>query len=146
MQAQAQEQQPDDGTVSFSNGKRWLTVDGETMSTAEWADELGIDYAVINNRICHGWTVRRALFTPVRSERLNGMFLQKQAASDNGTQRRSNGGHRLLKLDGKEMCMAAWERQLGLPLGTVGRRLAMGWTVHQALTTPEGQRRKRRYG
>lgn len=46
---------------------RWLTFDGETRLITEWADRLGIGYMTIHYRLTHGWSVERALSTPVMS-------------------------------------------------------------------------------
>lgn len=36
---------------------RWLTMDGVTRTMVEWAEHLGIPYAVMKSRIRHGWTL-----------------------------------------------------------------------------------------
>lgn len=38
----------------------------------------------------------------------------------------------------KTMCMAAWERELGMRWGLLHDRFSRGWTIEQALTTPVG--------
>lgn len=52
------------------NNKRnnhYITYNGETKTMSEWSDYLGISYHVIRNRINkYGWSVERALTTPVR--------------------------------------------------------------------------------
>lgn len=46
---------------------RLLTFGEKTQSMADWADEIGISYDVLNHRInAYGWTVERALKEPVR--------------------------------------------------------------------------------
>ena len=42
-----------------------LTYNGITQTIAQWADELGISYTSLNNRIHRGWSIERALTTPV---------------------------------------------------------------------------------
>jgi hypothetical protein len=45
---------------------RMLTFRGATKAMSQWADELGIDYFAIRERLKKGWNVDRALTTPVR--------------------------------------------------------------------------------
>lgn len=42
---------------------RGITFNGKTQTTRQWADELGIPYEVLRNRISHGWSVEQALTT-----------------------------------------------------------------------------------
>lgn len=44
---------------------RLLTFDGRTQSMADWADEVGLPYATLNQRINgYEWSVEKALTTP----------------------------------------------------------------------------------
>jgi len=43
---------------------RYIEFDGKRQTIAEWANELGINYRTLNNRINRGWSVARALATP----------------------------------------------------------------------------------
>ncbi len=45
---------------------------------------------------------------------------------------------KLLALKGEVLSISKWARRLGIPRRTIGRRLAAGWTVEQALLTPAG--------
>lgn len=45
--------------------KREHTRDGITMAVADWADELGIPLASVNKRINDGWSIEKALTTPL---------------------------------------------------------------------------------
>ena len=47
---------------------RWLTHDGETMLLAEWADRLGLKYHTLHKRLEKGWSIERALTTPLASQ------------------------------------------------------------------------------
>lgn len=46
-----------------------LTFQGESLSVTEWAEKLDISRQVIFGRLSVGWTVERALTTPVRKRR-----------------------------------------------------------------------------
>ncbi|MGB4824013.1 MAG: hypothetical protein WBP82_03780 [Leuconostoc mesenteroides] len=47
-----------------------ITFDGKTMTQAQWAEYIGIDKRLLNARLVRcGWTVEKALTTPVRKHR-----------------------------------------------------------------------------
>jgi hypothetical protein len=49
---------------------QWITFDGETMIVTDWARRLGIKRTTLEQRInSYGWSVERALTTPVRPRR-----------------------------------------------------------------------------
>jgi len=43
-----------------------LTHKGKTQRISEWGKEIGMKHGTIRSRLSHGWTVDRALTTPVR--------------------------------------------------------------------------------
>ena len=43
---------------------------------------------------------------------------------------------RMLEFQGRTQSMAAWGEELGIPAGTIFRRLQLGWDVERALSTP----------
>jgi len=43
---------------------RNLTFNGKTQCLMDWAQEIGISYAGLRNRITRGWSLERALTTP----------------------------------------------------------------------------------
>jgi hypothetical protein len=45
-----------------------LTVDGTTLAMAEWAERVGINPRVIQDRLRKGWGVREAIFTKRRED------------------------------------------------------------------------------
>lgn len=54
--------------VLNSSHARWITWKGEKRCTAEWADMLGITRPALCLRLKAGWSVDRALSTPMRSQ------------------------------------------------------------------------------
>mgnify|MGYP001126284163 CR=1 FL=1 len=44
---------------------RILTVNGETLTVAEWAERSGISHSTITKRLAAGWSEERAVQTPV---------------------------------------------------------------------------------
>lgn len=51
-------------------------------------------------------------------------------------QNRNRRNNRLLTFDGKTKCLAAWAEDTGLSRSMISQRLADGWSVRRALTTP----------
>lgn len=43
---------------------------------------------------------------------------------------------RIISLDDKAMCLTDWSEKTGIPMKTIHRRLAAGWSARDALTTP----------
>jgi len=50
------------------NTYRWVTYKGQTLKLEDWADLLDIKYCTLHARLhTHGWSVEKALETPIRS-------------------------------------------------------------------------------
>ena len=71
---------------------RWITVkeqsrntrknkivefNGESYTIAEWSEKLGIPYSRIYNRLDNGWSVEKALSTPVNAKHINKKYLKE---------------------------------------------------------------------
>lgn len=93
-----------------------LAFRGETKCLTDWADELGIDARTLTYRLKHGWTVDDALTIP---------------AGSTHTER-----NRLLTHDGKTLCLSEWSTLTGINAATLHCRLARGWSISRAMTTP----------
>lgn len=48
---------------------KWLTFEGEKLIEAEWSRRLGFKKTTLNERLRMGWSVAKALGTPVRPRR-----------------------------------------------------------------------------
>lgn len=46
--------------------QQMLTHDGQSMTIRGWAAKVGVSYWLLRHRLDAGWTVERALTTPVR--------------------------------------------------------------------------------
>jgi len=49
----------------------YITFKGQTLCTSEWAEIVGLRRETLRSRIVHGWSVERALTTPVRKRVLS---------------------------------------------------------------------------
>ena len=61
--------QPDD----YDPRSDLITFEGESLSVADWARKLGMEYRTLRGRLTdHGWSIERALTTTVRKRRKGG--------------------------------------------------------------------------
>ncbi len=44
---------------------RLFTYKGKTQTVTRWVAELGLNYHTVNSRLHRGWTIKRALFSPL---------------------------------------------------------------------------------
>ena len=92
-----------------------LTHRGETLTVAQWARRMKVNYLVIWQRIyTYGWEVERAIETPVKPQR-----------------------KAKLQFQGESLTVSQWACKLGIPRDTLHKRIyKYGWSVDAALTTP----------
>lgn len=45
-----------------------VTFNGRTLPLMDWADELDISYALLHQRLTHGWSVHKAFTTPFKNK------------------------------------------------------------------------------
>jgi hypothetical protein len=96
---------------------RKLTIDGVTLTLADWAERFQIDYQVFKHRVRSGWPLHR-LGEPVGAPRSDARFIEHA---------------------GQRLTLASWAKRTGLKRQTIARRLASGWSTADAL-----QRRRAR--
>jgi len=104
---------------------RSVTFEGRTQTVTEWARERGLPWQTVYTRIYHGWSVEKALSTPVDPVR--------QVAAGGGTWSRAP---RMLTASGRTQSTSEWARELGVRPQTIRNRLNAGWAVEAAVTTP----------
>jgi hypothetical protein len=46
----------------------FLEFDGNRLTVAQWAEKIGLKYSTLNMRLVKGWTVQRALTTPLNTK------------------------------------------------------------------------------
>lgn len=91
-----------------TRANRRLTFNGLTQTATDWADHVGLRKTTLMERLYKGWTVERALTTPV------GRYRQKVKGQTLG-----------------QMAPA-----LGLGRHSIRMRLHRGWSLRRATTTP----------
>lgn len=96
---------------------RLITHAGQTLTATQWARKVNLPGRVILARIDKlGWPAERALTTP--------------------PQPRPNGNLRYLEHEGRSLPVEQWAVEIGIRAGTIHQRLARGWSVAEALTSP----------
>ena len=107
----------DNAPRTAERGRNFITFKGRTQCLMDWSRELDIPSYVIQHRLAYGWDAERALTTPVRSIR-------------------NNVKSKLIEYDGKKLSISGWERERGFPRGTIQQRLALDWSVEDAICQP----------
>jgi len=92
---------------------RILTYRGKSQCVTAWAEELGMASHVLQHRVDRGWSVERALGTPVKDPK-----------------------GRQITYGGITQPVSCWARDLGIGAMTIHSRLKLGWSIEKALTHP----------
>ena len=102
---------------------RFITLNGESKTIAEWSEITGIEESAITKRLKLGWSDHDALTKPV-----------------------SNSGKlHFLEFNGESKTISEWSRITNISKGTINRRLREGWSNHDALTEPARNKGHKRY-
>ena len=83
---------------------KFITYNGETHTISEWANKLNIPFTTLENRLISGWTIEKALSTPV----------EKKVS--------------YINYNGNDYSIADWCYVLGLTPNTVSSRIERGAT------------------
>ncbi len=89
---------------------RLITINGKTQTASQWADELGVNYGVVRNRLHDGMPIDKAF---------------NQADLRNAD---------LVTYNGKTQNLSAWERETGINRRTIARRIQRGWTLDKVFS------------
>lgn len=102
------------------SNNRVINFRGMTEVMSRWAEITGIHKATLSSRIDHGWTVEKALTTPVRKQTM-------------GT----------LTFNGETKTLPEWSRSTGIKISTLHSRFRSGtWSIEELLTTSALTRHK----
>lgn len=95
-----------------------ITYNNRTQTLAQWCEELGLDYGLVNQRLWSGWDVDRAFTESSDKKRYfqyNGMTLTKKDIA----------------------------RITGISVNNIENRLHRGWSIERIMTQPENPNKKR---
>lgn len=109
---------------------RELTHEGITQPIREWALDYGIPTHLIRDRLRRGWTVEKAITTPMNvapGERLMDRARRPSGASSH---------RRRFEHAGRSLTVTQWAEHTGISYATLANRLRSGWPVGKALTKP----------
>lgn len=112
--------------VSFNH---LLTLNGVTKTMAEWAEDTGLTYNTIKQRINKlGWNIEKAITTPQRK------FGNTEAPLGDGIT--LAGKVFMLTYNGETLSSKQWSDRLGYNKGCITRRIKKGWSAKQCIETP----------
>lgn len=106
--------------VQSRNTRRthYLTINGETLSVADWADRNGIKKDLVYFRLKKGWT-------------------PEEAVSTKPNEREERPGRLLVEYNGETHTLATWAKIVGIKRSTLYQRIFLcGWSAERALTEP----------
>ena len=89
---------------------RLITHNGKTQTESQWADELGISYATMRNRLHKGLPIDR-------------VFEDKDLRTTDK-----------ITYKGKTQTVTEWARETGVPRKNISRRLARGWSLDKVFS------------
>ena len=98
---------------------RFLEFNDEVFCVTDWAIKVDITRGVLHSRLERGWTIEKALTTPLR---------------------KNNSRH---EFNGVMKTISEWAEEYGINYDTLHDRLKRGWSIEKALTTPVREKKKR---
>lgn len=105
------------------------------------------DYGARGITVCASWMTFPGFFTDMGSSWKRGLSLERQN-NDNGycadncywatslEQGQNKRNNHFLELNGMRLTISAWARKIGCRKSRIHKRLKLGWTTQQVLTTP----------
>ena len=94
---------------------RFITIDDDTLTIAQWENKMGFNKNVIQNRLNMGWSEYDAVMTPVQIK--------------------------LIAIGNETYTIAQWENKMGYGKNVIQGRLNLGWSEFDAVMTPVKQRK-----
>ncbi len=94
------------GCGHYDGNRLWWR--GERHSFKVWEQTYGLSPGILSNRLAHGWSIQRALLTPVHVSRQ-------------------------LTYDGDTLTLQEWSRRTGIPHSTLHWRYTQGWAPERIL-------------
>lgn len=90
---------------------KFLTLNGQTLTVAEWSEKTGINQSTLHTRMKIGLSDKDCLEIPIQKNK------------------------RLIAYNGETLSLTEWAKRLGLGVEAVRTRLQR-WPIEKALTTP----------
>ena len=137
---------------------RTLTFNGRTMTTREWASELGVSHHRMLERVKSNMTPEQ-MFSPKKPDQLHTFNGKTQTAGDWGRELGVSGGAIRRRIEsgmslelaltrkninearipvftynGRTATLDAWSKELGINKGALKSRLASGMSIEEAFT------------
>ena len=125
---------PEEELLSMGKGKvrvlvnnarkktKYITYKGETKSLLSWAKELGMNPKTLRNRFKRGWSVERALSTPI------GKYIRPI----------------YFEYKGQRKTILEWSKEVNIPRDIIYYRIFMGMDPNLVLTMPYKYRGRRK--
>lgn len=118
-----------------------FTINGETLTAAQWAERTGISVVTAQNRT-NGlqWPVEVALTTPTGKgwQRANIPARKRNVLEIAPIQEKA----KRYEHDGHNLTLAQWAERTGISVHTIRSRLGYGWSIADAVETPVRPRGK----
>ena len=95
----------------------FITYNGKTQTLAQWCEELGLNYGLINQRLWSGWNIERAFTESSDKKRYfeyNGMLLTKKDIA----------------------------KITGMSVNNIENRIHRKWSIERIMTQPERKKKK----
>lgn len=89
-----------------------ITYNGKSMLLIDWGKETGLGIVVLCKRFLRGWSVEKALNTPLQNN------------------------SRLITYKNKAMSLAQWAKKLEIGYKTLQKKLLLGWSIKKAFEEP----------
>jgi hypothetical protein len=94
---------------------RLIEFNGQIRTLKQWAEQTGIHWGTIVDRLNRGWTAEDALTKPIRQ--------------------RPRGNGKLYTYKGQSKTLTDWANEIGVNLSALSARInGLGWSLEKALT------------
>lgn len=113
---------------------REYTINGETLTLAQWAERTGTSMTIISQRINAGWSAERAILQPLGTRR-NPAKDQKPKLRKPCKPRKPKADNRPIRIthEGRTHTLKEWSEITGIVKETLAKRHRLGWPVERIL-------------
>jgi hypothetical protein len=115
----------------------------QALTLREWSHQRDIGVEVIRTRLRLGWSAAQALEFEERPKPDSSTTRGRRSALQDASPRPRFGRLHTVQLGARSLTVQEWSDQRGLPVGTVVRRLNLGWSPEEALRSRKRVRQTR---